>query len=126
MSAPDLMRLAQLLEAVEAEDRSNRAVAWLLDGGTFPEDLGIDDAKRMALMSHLTVAKKSPSKRVKKEAARAIHSLKTQGHEAPEAPKSGGWALGSEEREIPQPVGLLGLPQGDGYFPYILVAYNRT
>ena len=132
MSAPDLMRLARLLEAVEAEDRSNRAVAWLLDGGTFPEELGIVDAliaveaaKRMALMSHLAVAKKSPDKRVKKEAARAIHSLKSQGHEPPEEPKSNGWSLGSEEREVPGPVGLLGLPQGDGYFPYILVAYNR-
>ena len=133
MSAPDLLRLAHLLEGVEAEDRSNRAVVWLLDGGIFPKELNIEDAltaveaaKRMALMNHLAVAKKSADKRIKKEAARAMHSLKTQGHRAPEDPKPSGWTLGSEEREVPQPVGLLGLPQGDGYFPYIVVAYNRS
>lgn len=133
MSAPDLGALAELLEAVQAEDRSRRSVEWLIDGGEFPEDLthdesllAIEAAKRMTLMPHLVLAKKSSDKRIKKAAAKALHALKSQGHDTPVESKGSGWTLGAEEREIPPPVGLLGLPQGDGYFPYILLSHSQS
>ena len=133
MSAVDLARVAELLEAVESDDRSRREAEWLLDGGEFPAGLSADEAlvaieaaRRMALMNHLQLAKQSNDKVVKKAASKAIHVLKTQGHEVPAEPKTGSWTLGSEERTIPEPVGLLGLPQGDGYFPFILVSHNRS
>lgn len=133
MSGVDLARIAELLEAVESDDRSRSDAEWLMDGGEFPAELSSEDAllavevaRRMALMDHLHRAKQSGDKLIKKAASKAIHSLKTQGHSAPAEAKTGGWSLGSEERVIPEPVGLLGLPQGDGYFPFIVVSHNRS
>jgi hypothetical protein len=131
MSGPDLEALAGLLQALESEDRSKPSVSWLIDGGEFPDDLELEEAllvieaaKRMALASHLSLAKKASDKRVKKAAATAIHSLKTQGHDVPVEDNGADWSLGSETREIPPPVSLLGMPQGDGYFPFILLCHG--
>ena len=132
MSGSDLESLAGLLEAVESEDRSHPSVSWLIDGGEFPEELPLTDAllaveaaKRMALASHLSLAKKASDKRIRKAASKAIHSLKSQGHDVPAEVRSSGWSIGSEAREIPPPVSLLGMPQGDGYFPFILLSHGN-
>lgn len=131
MSDIDLSVLASVLEAVEAGERSSPVVEWLLDGGDGLANLpakdalvAVEAAHRMALTGHLLIAKKSADKIVKKAAAKSLHSLKSQGHDLPQETRTGGWSLGAESREIPAPVGLLGMPQGDGYFPFILLSYN--
>ena len=133
MSRVDLEALAALLSALEAGDASSPAATWLgaepasLDGlGESEALLAIEAARRMGLGAHLQAAKASSTKTIRKAAAKAIHALTSAGTSVPDAPKEGaGWSMGAEEREIPPPVGLIGLPQGDGYFPYILIAFSR-
>ena len=134
MSKLDLSQVVALLELVEAEDRSSAAVAWLIDGGSGLEEMDVDGAlvtievaRRIGQATRLMDAKKSSRKAVRKAAAKALHSLKSSGVEVPvEDRPSAGWSLGTEAREIPSPVGLLGLPQGDGYFPFILLSHSEA
>jgi hypothetical protein len=133
MSKVDLSALAELLAAVEAGDLSSPAAQWLSGDDVAIDDMDLESAllaveasRRMAKVGRLQDAKKAADKRVKKAAAKAIHSLKTSGHEITEDDTDRtGWSLSAEMVDIPSPVGLIGLPQGDGYFPFILVAHNR-
>jgi hypothetical protein len=133
VSKVDLEALASLLSAVEAGDSSVAAAAWLgAEAGSLDHlseadcILAVEAARRMGLVQHLQAAKTSPMKVVRKAAAKAIHALTAAGAEVPQTPKQpGGWSLGSEQRELPPPVGLIGLPQGDGYFPFILLTFAR-
>ena len=133
MSRVDLEALASLLTALEAGDASAPAAAWL-ESEPGPLDalseadalLGIEAARRMGMGAHLQAAKASSTKSVRKAAAKAVHALASAGGEIPDAPKQGGsWSIGAEQREVPAPVGLIGLPQGDGYFPFILLSFSR-
>jgi len=132
MSNLDLAHVAALLEAVEAEDRSNASVVWLIDGGDGLAEMDLDAAliavevaRRTGQAARLMAAKKASNKKVRKAAAKALHSLKSSGVDIPTEERQGsGWSLGTEQREIPSPVGLLGLPQGDGYFPFILLSHG--
>lgn len=132
MSNLDLADVAALLGAVEAEDRSSPSVVWLIDGGDGLAEMDVDvalvaveAARRMGQAVRLMAAKKTLNKKVRKAAAKALHSLKSSGVEIPMEKRQGsGWSLGTEVREIPSPVGLLGLPQGDGYFPFILLSHS--
>ena len=133
MSRVDLEALASLLTALEAGDDSSPAAVWLGSEPGSPDALSeadallaIEAAQRMGMGGHLLAAKGSAIKSVRKAAARSIHALTSSGGQIPDAPKqASGWSMGSEEREIPPPIGLIGLPQGDGYFPYVLVAFSR-
>jgi hypothetical protein len=133
MSTVDLTALAELLAAVESGDASSPDALWLAGGDGSIDDLElsaalvvIEASKRMGKVDRLQVAKKAADKRVKKAAAKAIHSLRSSGHEVVEETSSRtGWSMSAETIDIPSPVGLIGLPQGDGYFPFILVAHNR-
>ena len=133
MTKVDLSALADLLTELEGGELNSPSAKWLSGGSPSLDELeleaslvAIEAARRMGRTDRLIEAKRSADKRVKKAASKAIHSLRTSGHEVVEEPsQSTGWSLGTETVEIPEPVGLLGLPQGDGYFPYILLAYNR-
>ena len=132
MSAVDLSALVALLEEVEAGVLKSPAARWLSEGGSLdemdPADvlLAVEAARRMSKIDRLIEAKSSPDKTIKKAAAKAIHSLKTSGVQVVEEQSANtGWTLGAETIEVPGPVGLLGLPQGDGYFPFILVVHSR-
>ncbi len=133
MSGVDLSAVAALLANLEAGDHSTPAAGWLGADPVTPDTLELSDAllaieaaRRMGMVPHLQAAKASSAKAIRKAAAKAIHSLVASGVDVPEAPKSGGgWSMGAEQRDVPLPVGLIGLPQGDGYFPYILLAYGR-
>jgi hypothetical protein len=133
VSKVDLAAVMALLEAIQAEDKTQSSAAWLIDGSASVDALtqeealvAVEAARRMALVGALNEAKGASDKLTRKAAARALHSLRSSGHEVPEQPKAAaGWSMGTEVREIPAPVGLIGLPQGDGYFPYIMVAYGK-
>ncbi len=133
MTKLDYSKLAQLLEEVESGDFSSTAAAWLATGANTIDSLEITDAllaieaaRRIGSHERLLEAKHSSDKRLKKAASKAIHSLRSSGHEIVEAaPEKTGWSLGAEAMDVPDPVGLIGLPQGDGYFPFILLAHNR-
>jgi hypothetical protein len=134
MTKIDKAALVALLESIEAGSAEDHPVAqWLAAEPGAPDELPLDSAllaveaaRLMGLGAHLQAAKKSADKRVKKAAGKAIHVLKSTGQSVPDAPsESAGWSLSREQRELPQPVGLLGLPQSDGYFPFILVAHSE-
>jgi hypothetical protein len=135
MSKLDQAVLVALLEGIEAGTEGENPVAqWLEADASAPDALeleaalmAVEAARLMGLGAHLQQAKKSTDKRVKKAAARAIHALKSAGTAVPDAPATGGgWTLSKEVHEIPVPVGLIGLPQSDGYFPFILVAHSES
>jgi len=133
MSTVDLSALADLLAAVESGDHSSTGAQWLTGDDISIDALELSTAllvveasRRMGKVAELQLAKKASDKRVKKAASKALHSLKTSGHEVIEEKEARtGWSLSTETIDIPSPVGLIGLPQGDGYFPFILVAHHR-
>jgi hypothetical protein len=129
----DKVGLEALLGRIEAEDGDCPLVAWLTTGAgdigaLDPADalLVVEAAHRMGLVERLQSAKTAGSKPVRKAAGRALHGLRSKGVDVPEPERSHAtWTLEREDGELPQPVGLLGLPQSDGYFPFILVASGR-
>lgn len=133
MKGVDPAALRALLEGIEAGTANDEPAAqWLAAEPGVPDSLAPEDAlmaveaaRLMGLGAHLQKAKKSSDKRVKKAAGRAIHALKSAGQEVPDEPTSGGgWTLSKERHEALPPVGLIGLPQSDGYFPFIVVAHG--
>jgi len=133
MSKVNLSAVAELLAAMESGTLDSPAARWLAQEQSPIDELteedaliAVETAKRMGLSGHLVAAKASPEKRVRKAASRAIHALRSAGQDVQEKPReAAGWSMGSEERDIPAPVALLGIPQGDGYFPFIMLAYGR-
>ncbi len=135
MKGVDSEALQALLTQIEAGTAGDDPRAAWLSGEPVPLDeldidaalLAVEAARLMGLGAHQRQAKKTSDKRVRKAAGRAIHALKSAGHQLPDAPaESVGWTLDREIIEIPPPVGLLGLPQSDGYFPFILVAHGGS
>jgi len=135
MGEVDSAVLQALLKAIEAGTAGDDPVAeWLAAAPGDLTDLTLDSAllaveaaRLMGLGAHLQRAKKAGDKRVKKAAGRAIHVLKSSGLVVPDAQSTGtGWTLEKEAHEALPPVGMLGLPQSDGYFPFILVAYGPS
>ena len=135
MKGADTDPLQALLVAIEGGNAGDDpAATWLSADPAAPDGLELDvalmaveAARLMGLGAHLRQAKKSRDKRVRKAAGRAIHAMKSTGQQVPNAPSSDReWTLEKEKVEILPPVGLLGLPQSDGYFPFILVAYGEA
>ena len=133
MSKIDLTQLAELLEQVESGSFDSPAVQWLVDNTVAIDALDTEDAllvieaaRRMGKIDRLLASKNASDKRIKKAVAKAIHSLRSSGHSFVEdETEKTGWSLGAETIDIPEPISLLGLPQGDGYFPFILSVHSR-
>ena len=133
MSKVDFTAVIAVLEAIESGNHEGAVESWLteevsgVDALTADEALiGIEAAKRLGLSGHLVAAKGSSNKQIRKAASKAIHTLRASGQTVSEDIREGeGWSIGVEAREIPTPVALLGIPQGDGYFPFIMLAYGR-
>jgi len=119
-----------LLARIESGDAQDPLVEWVTSGagevGAFDLDdalVAVEAARRMGLGDRLQQAKASGPKAVRKAAGRALHSMKSQGQAVPEVLRAQTtWSLEPEATELPAPVGLLGLVQSDGYFPFIMVA----
>lgn len=62
---------------------------------------------------------------VRKAARAAAHKLRSAGLEVAEARTATVWSLGKELRELPAPMALLGLPEDDGYVPYLLASFGE-
>jgi len=134
MKGVDPAAIKLLLESIEAGEAGDDPVAlWLAAEASAPDALeldaallGVEAARLMGLSAHLQRTKKASDKRVRKAAGRALHALKSSGQEIDEVPStSKGWTLEKEVIEVMPPVGLLGLPQSDGYFPFIVIAHSE-
>ena len=132
MSKVDFEKVVALLEELETDKTDSPGASWLATGSVDVDGLDLDvalvaveAAKRMGMVERLQEAKKAKDKRVRKAAGSALHVLKSTGHEVAAEKSEGGWSLGAEEVVVPPPMGFIGLPQGDGYFPYIMIAHNR-
>lgn len=129
----DIQALSSFLERVEAGDEGDELVQWLIARqgqiSDFDGEQGllvVEAARRMGLAERLQAAKSEGGKAVRKAAGRALHSLRSQGQALPEPErKQAAWSMKPETVDVPGPAALLGLPQSDGYFPFILVATSR-
>ena len=132
MSKVDFTAVIAVLEAIESGNHEGAVESWLteevsgVDALTADEALiGIEAAKRLGLSAHLVAAKGSSNKQIRKAASKAIHTLRASGHTVSEdTPDGRGWNIGAESRDMPTPVALVGIAQGDGYFSLVLVAYG--
>lgn len=132
MSKVDFEKVVALLQELETNKSESLGASWLSTGTTGVDTLeletalvAVEAAKRMGMIERLQEAKKAQDKRVRKAAGSALHVLKSTGHDVVDEKNEGGWSLGTEDVVVPPPIGFIGLPQGDGYFPFILIAHNR-
>ena len=107
------------------------ALAWLLGQGEIDQlsaDEGlaaVEAALLLGLAERVAAAGAARAKDVRKAARAAAHKLRSAGVTVPEGGTGMTWSLGREERVIPEPQALLGLPEEDGYLPYMLVSFGE-
>ena len=120
---------AATVEAILAGEHA--ASAWL-SAGTGLDELSLQDAisaieaaRRSENSERLQEARKGAAhKLVRKAAGAALHRLKSSGV-AIAAPTTQVWTPRADLDEIPPPVALLGMPNPDGYFPFLLIAFGK-
>ncbi|MFT4978363.1 MAG: hypothetical protein ACI8S6_004273 [Myxococcota bacterium] len=122
---------AATVDAIIAGDHP--ASAWLSGTGSldaFSPDVAlsaIEAARRQEASARLQAVKQSTTnKMLRKAAGAALHRLKAAGVTVEEASSGQTWTpRGAALDAPPPPAALLGMPDPNGYFPYILVAYGR-
>jgi hypothetical protein len=122
---------AALVDAIVAGDHP--ASAWLTGEcaiDTLSADVAvsaIEAARRQQVIGPLIDARDNAStKSVRKAAGAALHRLKSAGVSVEEPRRGASWtARGATLDAPPQPVALFGLPDPNGYFPFLLVAYGQ-
>jgi hypothetical protein len=109
------------------------AAAWLRRGEGSIHTLStetalavVEAARQLGLTERLLAAQAADDKAVRKAAGAALHKLKSAGVAvgAARAPKVAG--LAAEAIEVQPPRALLGLPGGNGYFPFVLMSFSGT
>jgi len=65
------------------------------------------------------------SKAVRKYAAAAAHKLRSAGVTVADALPRASWSLGEEAVEVPPPVTLIGMPDPDGWLPFVVVSFGQ-
>lgn len=106
------------------------ALAWLGGSGdlasmdTESALAAIEVAARLALGERVAQAGEARDKVVRKAARAAAHKLRSQGHSLPEVQIGTSFTLGAEVRVLPTAAALLGLPEEDGYVPYLLSTHG--
>lgn len=107
------------------------ALAWLRGQGevdALSAEQGVaavEAALTLGLAERIAAAGAARAKEVRKAARAAAHKLRSAGVEVPEASAATVWTLGREERLIPEPRALIGLPEEDGYIPFLLASYGE-
>lgn len=110
--------------------KDEAALAWLRGGGdvqaldTETALAAIEVAARLVLGERVAQASEARDKVVRKAARAAAHKLRSQGHSVPEAQLSTSFTLGAEIRVLPTAQALIGLPEEDGYVPYLLSTHG--
>lgn len=130
----DRKRVEALLAAVRdgapAADADIPALDWLrgdtdidqLDAPTGMVAVAV--ASMMGDLERVLVANTARSKDVRKAARAAAHRLRSAGISVPEQSTTTSWSIGKEDRSLPDPRALLGLPETDGYVPYLLASFG--
>lgn len=128
---PNRERVEQALRALEENNYGDPIAAWLagkgqLDASDVPTASAAVAAARRLGRGELLVALRDATrvKAVRKQAATAIHRLRTEGHEIDDGGEQRTWAIGEQKIEYPPPTALLGFPLPDGYFPYAVMTYG--
>jgi len=133
--ASDAARVAALLSAVRdgaapaAADLP--AVTWLRGQGPV-DGLDVDAglaavavALELGLTERIADAGTARDKIVRKAARAAAHRMRSTGQVVPEQRVATAWSLGREERTLPPPRALLGVPEDDGYVPFMLCSFGE-
>lgn len=106
------------------------ALAWLKGHAALDELiaadalLGIEAAVRLHLGERVAQAGQAREKVVRKAARAAAQRLKSLGVSVPEARTATTWTLGAEVRVLPAGQVLLGLPEDDGYVPFLACTFG--
>ncbi|RME22978.1 MAG: hypothetical protein D6798_14500 [Deltaproteobacteria bacterium] len=123
--------LAALRDGASVDDALAPAIAFLrgtgsLDGLT--PDIAIaavETAATLGWPAPVAAAAGSRDKRVRKAARAAAHRLRSAGIEVDAvAHRPTTWQIAPEPRVSIAPQALLGLPEEDGYVPYLLASYS--
>lgn len=87
----------------------------------------IEAAARMQRPDRVAAAEaEASSKAVRKAARAAAHRLRSQGVTVPDTAARTQWSMGEETVEVPPPVTLLGMPDPDGWIPFVVVSFGKT
>ncbi|MCK6507376.1 hypothetical protein L6R53_29080 [Myxococcota bacterium] len=132
-SAAESSRSAALVAAFRdgAPTADADALAWLQGQGdvdALSADSGlaaVEAALILGLAERIAAAGAARAKDVRKAARAAAHKLRSAGVQVPEAASATVWTLGREERAVPEPRALIGLPEEDGYVPFLLASYGE-
>ncbi|MEL6346290.1 MAG: hypothetical protein AAFV53_24480 [Myxococcota bacterium] len=121
---------AAIVEAIRAG--SHEASGWLkgeapsIDEMTFDVAMAAIEAARQEQRGALLDATRRDArdKKVRKAAGAALHKLKAAGVAVEDAPRRQ-WSTSGDLDAPPPPVALLGMPDPNGYMPFMMVAYGR-
>jgi hypothetical protein len=122
-----------LVEQYQGGERGSPALSWLREGGVALDALdlqtahaAIEAASRLGLGDRLVQAREGArDKVVRKAAGAALHRMRAAGVVVEEERSGSTWSMVAEEVELPAPTALLGYPEADGYFPYVLLTWGR-
>lgn len=85
----------------------------------------IEAAVRLKRPDRVAAAQaEATSKAVRKCAAAAAHKLRSAGVTVPDALPHAQWSLGEEAVVVTPPVTLLGMPDPDGWIPFVVVSFG--
>ena len=126
--------VSQLVAAARGEGDAPEALGAVIAGGgsvaglVALDALAVVEAARVlgdaALLNR--VKADARDKGVRKAAGAALHKLKAAGVEVEAPAPVATWSLGTEEVELLPPVAMLGLPEDDGYFPFLMLVNSPT
>ncbi|MDP6933762.1 MAG: hypothetical protein QGG40_12640, partial [Myxococcota bacterium] len=129
----DTKQVEELVALASAETPpTDPAACWVRDGQGSLEELAaplvaIEAAVRISNGAVLAHAQANiEDKKLGKALRSALHRLRSTGVEIPEVDSASSWSLGASVAQVPDPVGLIALPEPDGYFPFLLVTYGAS
>ncbi|MCB9779054.1 MAG: hypothetical protein H6742_10865 [Alphaproteobacteria bacterium] len=118
--------LSALRDGTGLADDDQPILAWLEGGGDLDAldpvagVTAVQAALEAGLSERIAAAGAARDKDVRKLARAAAHKLRSQGVEVPQAKAAASWSIGREDRAELPPRALVGLPEDDGYVPFLL------
>lgn len=130
----DLALVNSLVEGARADGpAANPAVAWLRGEGALSalsKDTAlaaVEAAVRLGLGDLLARAKADAGdKEVRKAAGAGVHRLKAAGQAVAEPVAAQTWSIPVEEAVVLPPMARLGVPDMEGYFPFVAMATGAS
>lgn len=126
----DVLLVRKLVAEAREGGHLSAAAAWARDGAGNVNDLGADEAlaaieAALQLGNAAAIATASTGARdkaVRKAAGAAVHKLKSKGQSVEVQRDVRSWSMGDEPVPELPPFAMLGRPDTEGYFPFLLVA----